>query len=185
MRRVISSFRISHAFVILFCLAFLVGYANAAQNDADQTIPGEPGALKKPHIPYVKAKIPLQAPALNLNISQIEVSEFPTIKVYAQVTDENGQEITGLATSNFTLTEQKEDETAPVQEQIAVEEMAVETTVKVAIIIDSSGSMNEGLVAAKDGARAFIGNMGILGGTLLKNSKSWKQAAIDSVTAAV
>lgn len=118
---------------------------------------GEPGAKKRPHMPYVKIQ---QAEPININITQIEVSEFPTVKVYVQVTDENGEGITGLTATNFTVTEQGQDEPSPTTEQIlGIEEIAGETKISVALVIDSSGSMNGGLVAAKEAAKTFVDSM--------------------------
>lgn len=155
----------------IFSLFIFCGSTGSAYHTGDKErseVPGEPGVVKRSHIPYVKIYKAQQAPTINVNISQIEVSQFPTIKAYAQVTDGNGQEITGLTTSNFSLTEQVEGEVLPTQEQITVEEMAVETAIKVAIVIDSSGSMGwrygstTGIAAAKEAAKAFVDNMASL-----------------------
>lgn len=127
-------------------------------------VPGEPGAFRRPFIPYKRVYRPTQrqAPLLNVKVSQIDVEAFPTVSAYAQVTDENGQQVPGLTLGSFTLTEQSEAESAPTTEQIAsVEEMAGQAQLSVAIVIDTSGSMlGSALTGAKTAAKLFVDSMG-------------------------
>jgi len=96
------------SFLVFFFCFFMVGYGNARAeyiiDTAGEEVPGEPGAKRRVYVPYFNTPKTQNAPAVNLNISQIEVSEFPVIKVYAQVTDESGNRISGLTVSNFSLT---------------------------------------------------------------------------------
>lgn len=112
-----------------------------------------------------QAQVQTAEEVIVLNVSQIEVSEFPAIKVYAQVTDETGQGILGLTNDAFTLTEQGNGETLPTLEEIAVEEMSIDEAIKVAIVIDNSPSMGyvygdlTGIAAAKEAAKSFVDQM--------------------------
>jgi len=152
------------------CFCFLTSGDAAIKNlnsRFGKSVPGEPGAVKKIHVPYVKMKKAQVTSAMNVNISQIEVSEFPKIKVYAQVKNENQEEIGGLDVTNFTLTEQSTEEQTSVKEQITnVEEMAGNSQLNIALVIDTSGSMDytygntTGIDAAKLAAKAFIDSMG-------------------------
>jgi VWFA-related protein len=148
--------------IIFFCF-FISTFGYGENNFSNDEVPGEPGVRKLSHIPYIKMQ---QAGLINVNITQIEVSEFPIVKVYVQVTDENGEGIAGLTATNFTVTEQGEDESFPTTEYILnVEEIDRETKISVALVIDSSGSMGwsysgtTGMEAAKEAAKTFVDNM--------------------------
>ncbi len=94
---------------------------------------------------------------INLTFPQIMTSQFPFVEFSVSVTDENGDPITGLNESNFSITEN----------QLAVNSFTVTqqsgTTsqqVAVALVIDRSGSMgNSGLNYAKQAAIQFVNNM--------------------------
>ncbi|MCX5895607.1 MAG: VWA domain-containing protein [Proteobacteria bacterium] len=159
----------SYLVTFLICSLFLPfgsGWTQCITDGLGEPVPGEPGAFKRIFVPYQKVLLEQSQP-VNVGVSQIEVTDFPSIHAYVRVTNESGQRIEGLTAGNFTLTEQSQAESAPVTEQItSVEEMAGQTELNVALVIDTSGSMDysygstTGIEAAKLAAKTFIDGMG-------------------------
>ena len=94
---------------------------------------------------------------LNLTFNQIDASGFPTIDCYVTVTDDQGNPISGLNESNFTV---KED--GHTESPITVTPMgAGAVPIAVALVIDRSGSMGlQPLDDAKTAAITFVNQMG-------------------------
>ncbi|MDI6704503.1 MAG: VWA domain-containing protein [bacterium] len=100
-------------------------------------------------------------PNVNVNLTQIDPSKFPTIECYAFVTDANYDPITELTVDNFQLTEQSVQETQPTPENISVASLSgQEEGVAIALVIDCSGSMSgTPLVDAKKAAHELVNKM--------------------------
>lgn len=126
----------------------------------DTSVPGEPGAVKRPFVPYHGKAHTVQAGPVNVDVSQIDVTAFPIINVFVRVTDQNGELIDSLTKANFALTEDG------VPEQIdSVEERGGQEQLSVVLVIDVSGSMGysggEGIEAAKEAAKMFVDSMAL------------------------
>ena len=91
----------------------------------------------------------------NVTITQYEVSNFPVIRAWVRVTDENGDAILGLQHSNFYVTE---NGLAPSFDVDSVG--GGQNPISVSLVIDRSGSMGaDGMQDAKDAANEFVDNM--------------------------
>jgi VWFA-related protein len=88
-------------------------------------------------------------------VTQVDTTRYPEVTVYVSVTNEIGQPVTGLGASDFALTEAGND--VPLVRFAA----GSDSPLSAALVIDRSGSMiNDGKMnAAKDAARAFVGQM--------------------------
>ena len=96
-----------------------------------------------------------QGPPLQVQVTQVDESQFPRIKVYVSVTDAAGEPV-GVAPSRLVLSE---NGGAITPEEISGQgEIGLLTTL---LIMDVSGSMNEAgkLEAAKAAARAYVDQM--------------------------
>jgi VWFA-related protein len=98
----------------------------------------------------------IESPALILTYNQIDASSLPTIKSYVTVTDNNGNPIGGLTSSNFTVTENSTTRT-PITVTTAG---GTGSAISVALVIDKSGSMSgTPLSDAQTAATTFVNNM--------------------------
>ena len=104
----------------------------------------------------VAGEITVSGTNLILTFNQIDASSFPTINAYVSVTDFNGNPITTLGTSDFTV---KED--ATLQSPLTVTAPGGTLgDISVALIIDRSGSMSgQPLTDAKTAAKSFVNLM--------------------------
>jgi Ca-activated chloride channel homolog len=96
-----------------------------------------------------------QGEPTQLHITQVDTSKFPKVTVYISATGENGEPV-GVDASQIQLSE---DGKSIMANQIsAVGEVGALTTL---MVMDVSGSMNNGgkLEAAKQAARAYVGQM--------------------------
>ncbi|WP_195837564.1 VWA domain-containing protein [Halorhabdus sp. CBA1104] len=97
---------------------------------------------------------------LNVDVRQIVARtdpKFPTVKVYASVTDSNNNPVTGLSSSAFSVAE---DGTTQSIESLVAPESSNTSDVSVSIVIDRSGSMagtkiSDARAAAKDFVQQF------------------------------
>ncbi len=92
-----------------------------------------------------------------LNISKLEVGNYPEVCAQVSVTDKNtGISFYGLVSDDFTLTQ----DGVPVTPQVTSIENV--TGVSVALVVDESGSMayNDRMEKAKASIRNFVENMG-------------------------
>ena len=88
-----------------------------------------------------------------------DASGFPDIVVTTTILDANGNPVSGLGPDDVILTEQSENEDAPVTETLTCfEEIRTETRVNFALAIDVSYSMSENnkLTEAKAAAKVFL-----------------------------
>ncbi len=88
----------------------------------------------------------------NLQINQIDTSNFPKVNIFALVT-ENEQPVTGLTENDFKV---REDEVP--QEPITV--AAQVQPLSVVLTLDTSGSMTKAMGTAKAAASSFVDNLG-------------------------
>jgi len=121
---------------------------------------------KRSHSPAsLSPYVPLQAQTqpVNVSIAQIDPSKFPIIELYALVTDQDGNSISGLTAGNFLVTEQSNLETTKTIETVSVAPVTTTGSIAVALVIDRSGSMSGSKIAdAKTGANSFIDNLATL-----------------------
>jgi VWFA-related protein len=97
------------------------------------------------------------APALNVQINQVDLAGCPTIKVYVSVTDQDGNPVLGLTEAEFSLIED-----GFLQEFIQVIWAAtVSSPISVCMALDYSGSMYDaGAIEAMEAAAiAFVDQM--------------------------
>jgi len=95
---------------------------------------------------------------INIIFPQIVTSNFPAIRVLVSVTNNNGEPITGLGSSNFTIIENQQ----PVTSFSLIEQGGTTgfQPIAVALVIDVSGSMgSSGMSYAKNAAIEFVNNM--------------------------
>ncbi|MBO7413707.1 MAG: VWA domain-containing protein, partial [Fibrobacter sp.] len=93
----------------------------------------------------------------SLNISNLDISNYPEICAQVSVTDKNtGSSFYGLVSDDFTLTQDGE----PLQPQVT--SINNVKGVSVVIVVDQSNSMhtNKRMDKAKDAIRSFVNNMG-------------------------
>ena len=93
----------------------------------------------------------------SLNISKLDISNYPEICAQVTVTDKNsGNSFYGLVSDDFTLSEDGK----PLQPQVT--SINNVTGVSVVIVVDQSNSMtiNNRMTKAKDAIRAFVNDMG-------------------------
>ena len=93
----------------------------------------------------------------SLNISKLDISNYPEICAQVSVTDKNtGSSFYGLVSDDFVLTQDGE------QLQPQVTSINNVTGVSVVIVVDQSNSMqtNKRMDKAKDAIRSFVNNMG-------------------------
>ena len=91
----------------------------------------------------------------SVTIRQVDIARFPIISVYTSVEDSNGYNIADIPPELFRLTENYQN--LPFELDRVVGE---EGGVKVALVLDTSGSMSgEKLFAAKNAAMAFVHNI--------------------------
>ncbi len=109
-----------------------------------------------PYTWLIRANIESPSAALILTYNQIDASSLPTIKSYVSVTDNTGNPISGLTSSNFTVTEN-----SAVRTPITVTTAGgTGSTISVALVIDKSGSMaGQPLTDAQTAANSFVNNM--------------------------
>ncbi|MCK4394057.1 VWA domain-containing protein [Candidatus Bipolaricaulota bacterium] len=146
--RLLSGARWSLVLVAVGAILFIGFLAAYAQGDEEGTV-----STPASQAPYV----PLQVQPVNVNIRQINPSKFPVIELYVQVTDQDGNTISGLNASNFLATEQSNLESQPTTETISVAPITGQGGITVAIAFDTSGSMDgQPIIDARDAANIFI-----------------------------
>ncbi|MBV9354647.1 MAG: VWA domain-containing protein, partial [Chloroflexi bacterium] len=92
------------------------------------------------------------------SVQRVDVSEFPLVSVYVDVADQQGRPITGLSRDAFKLTE----DGTPVSDPRLSTVTDSQLPIAVAMVLDVSGSMNEGgkLDAAKQAADGLVAGLG-------------------------
>jgi VWFA-related protein len=113
-------------------------------------------------VPIFSERVVGQSETLQVDLRQISRPDFPNVTLFATVKDQNGNVLTNLDASNFTVVETDQDGTTrnePIQSVIQPDS-ATTTQVATAIVIDRSGSMGNGtrLADAKSGAKEFVSN---------------------------
>jgi len=86
-------------------------------------------------------------------INELNTDDYPDVRVIATILDEGGRPLTGLAAEDFRVREDEVDQTPlTVEPQLP--------PLSVVVTIDTSGSMNDAMPAAKEAAKAFTGSLG-------------------------
>ncbi len=155
--------RTSSAILLMIAASCVVVSALADQAEPISTIADEHdvGCTADEHLANYIPPNPLTLrDPLNIQITQIEISRFPTVQVATLVSDANGDAILGLTEADFTLTEQGPVDPVPVVELIDVTPLSgTSGAVSIALVFDRSGSMNGSKIQqAKVAARTFIDN---------------------------
>ncbi|TRZ53530.1 MAG: VWA domain-containing protein [Dehalococcoidia bacterium] len=111
--------------------------------------------------PYVRLQS--QTQPVNVSIAQIDPSKFPIIELYALVTDQDGNSISGLTAGNFLVTEQSNLESSPTTESISVTPITGSGGITVALAFDKSGSMRgQPIIDAQAAANTFVDSLATL-----------------------
>lgn len=98
---------------------------------------------------------------INLNIRQVDNSNFPEVIFYASIVDENNNVVDGLDTSDFTVQEISEDGRVMDVTINEVYKVLNEDTISVNLVLDASGSMYDWnkMEQAKNAAKTLITRM--------------------------
>ena len=101
---------------------------------------------------------PSSSGGLNLTINQVIDTACPSDKVIVSVTDSSGKPVTGLTTSNFTLTESGTSRSITV---VPVGTGSTTGAVSLAILIDASSSLSSSdLANEKSAAKQLVSQLG-------------------------
>lgn len=123
------------------------------------------------------------AEAANVQITQVDTSQFPEVTVYVSVTDEDGEPV-GVAPQEIQVMEN--DQVISPERFSGMGEVSDLTTL---LVIDVSGSMNSGgkLAAAKAAAAAYVEKMrpGDRAGLMVFNTRIDLVQAVTRDTAAL
>jgi VWFA-related protein len=88
-------------------------------------------------------------------VTELDIAQFPAIKVRLRILDDQGNPVQGLTKQNFTVSEEH-----PTQGTAAITTFQVtpvgEGYIAACLTMDSSGSMSEEMAAAKSSAKTFI-----------------------------
>ena len=98
---------------------------------------------------------------INLNIRQVDNSNFPEITFYASIVDENNNVLEGLDASDFKIQEIGEGGQVMDVTINEVYKVLNEDTISVNLVLDASGSMDEWnkMDQAKNAAKALVNKM--------------------------
>lgn len=98
---------------------------------------------------------------INLNIRQVDNSNFPEVTFYASIVDENNNVVDGLDASDFTIQEIGEGGNVMDVTINEVYKVLNEDTISVNLVLDASGSMIDWnkMDQAKNAAKALISKM--------------------------
>ena len=98
---------------------------------------------------------------INLNIRQVDNSNFPEITFYASIVDENNNVVEGLDASDFKIQEIGEGGQVMDVTINEVYKVLNEDTISVNLVLDASGSMDEWnkMDQAKNAAKALVNKM--------------------------
>ena len=98
---------------------------------------------------------------INLNIRQVDNSNFPEVTFYANIVDESNNVVDGLEASDFRIQEIGEGGKVTDVTIDEVYKVLNEDTVSLNLVLDASGSMNSNnkMLQAKNAAKALISQM--------------------------
>ena len=98
---------------------------------------------------------------INLNIRQVDNSNFPEVTFYASIVDESNNVVDGLEASDFTIQEIGEGGKVTDVTSNEVYKVLNEDTISVNLVLDASGSMIDWnkMEQAKNAAKALISGM--------------------------
>lgn len=85
-------------------------------------------------------------------INQIDVSQFPSVKLFVSVLDASGRMVRGLAEKDFLV---KEDEVEQAPVQVATQLPSIAST----LVLDTSGSMKRAIGDAQRAATTYVDNV--------------------------
>jgi len=137
----------SFSSLLLLCAALCFGHAAWAQGGVapPSGSAGGPGAQPAPqsqtnqppaaddHIdPFLK-----YAQNVNISINQLEINDFPTVRAFVSVTDENGIQIRTLREGDFTVEENGE----AAEEVLFANRDELDLPLAIVFVVDISGSM--------------------------------------------
>lgn len=97
-----------------------------------------------------------RSPALQASINRIDVTEFPTVKCNATVTDASGDSVVGLVATDFQVSE----DDRPVKPFNVTSTIPGDERVAVVLVVDRSGSMRGAPIqAARTAAADFMARL--------------------------
>jgi len=100
-----------------------------------------------------------QNKSLNVDLDTVNITGFPRVNTYFNVTDEEGVLVKELTEENFKLTEKAEDEEKAVKQAIDVTTVKEADNLAVALAIDRSGSMSGDMADAREAAKTMVDNL--------------------------
>lgn len=157
---------VSHALSLALVIAILVGTISIGEASSfaftASPPPPQPGPSVQAPTPAPGGSL-LQAPpphvaestVSNVRVSQFDLKDFPTVRLFVSVTDLRSLPIKNLAESNFELIENG----VQVKELRFAHEELKNLPLSILFIVDVSGSMEKALADEIEAVRAFIENL--------------------------
>ncbi len=99
---------------------------------------------------------------ISIEVRQVDNSSFPYVTIYTYVTDDEGEIVDNLHTSDFDITEILNDGSVVKGNITDVYKMLGEEKVNVNLVMDASGSMyGDRMMQAKNAAKTFLNTMSL------------------------
>lgn len=147
--------------VLLIVLAVVVGILIAVFLNPDKGTVSEPGVDNGGEEPPLQTEVINPDSQLNMNVQQIDASEYPIIRVYMDISDSISAIVpTDLEKRYFTVKKKNSDGTYTAQSITVATQLDETENLNVNIIADVSGSMDgEPLYQAKAAMTNFVNTM--------------------------
>ena len=103
---------------------------------------------------------------INIDVRQIDNSQFPEMTFYANITDESGNVVENLSKEDFQVTEIAKDGTVSETDIGSVNKILGESKINVNLVLDASGSMSSDnkINQAKNAANSFVNQVDLQNG---------------------
>lgn len=130
-------------------------------DDEDDDDEDETGETEETEEAFTGERYPI-----NINVRQVDNTRFPEVTFYATITDENGEVVEGLQTSDFKIEEIDKNGNISESSLETVEKTLGAENINVNLVLDASGSMNTGnkMGQAKEAAESFLNQVDLQGG---------------------
>ncbi len=119
-------------------------------------------------VPQVSEQVRLAKEAGDISvesmaITSVDIVDFPNVKLYTVIRDNEGKHVAGLGSSDFELYVKHEDDKLVLGQKLSsltVEELgSVESKADIAFVIDSTGSMSGQISTVKSNIIAFVNKL--------------------------